>query len=109
MKSSIKDAKLITLVLLGSKKSIELSSELHTRIHKLYIERLLAVGNKISIIFFGKPMKFEIKAIQCDNTVDNGLVKEFADLNIYEKDFFRVTSCTKFILFRYVYLLYYSF
>ncbi|KAI4463431.1 aaa-family atpase [Holotrichia oblita] len=99
VKSNIRNASLITLVLLDNRKYMELTTELHTRIHKLYHSRILAVGNKIEITFFGKVLKFEIKEIQCAKSESRELVNEFCELTIYDEDFFKVTNTTKFILF----------
>lgn len=101
IKSNIEDAKLVTLVLLNN-RSIELSTEIHIRIQKLYQERLLAVGNKINITYFGKPLKFEVKAIEGDKKDGGGLIKQFGEISIYDKEFFQVTANTKFVLYRYV-------
>lgn len=99
IKSNVRNASLITLVLLDSKKYMELTTELHTRIHKLYHSRLLAVGNRIEIMFFGKVLRFEIKEIQSEKSDSGGLVNEFCELTIYDDTFFKVTNTTKFILF----------
>ncbi|GJQ81476.1 hypothetical protein Trydic_g14631 [Trypoxylus dichotomus] len=100
IKSNARNAKLITLVLLENKKYTELSTELHTRIHKLYNSRLLAIGNRIEITFFGKRLRFEVKEIECDTSESRELVQEFCELTIYDQELFRVTSSTKFILFK---------
>ncbi|KRT80225.1 AAA protein [Oryctes borbonicus] len=100
IKSNVRDAKLITLVLLEGKKCIELTPELHTRIQKLYNSRLLAIGNKIEIMFFGKRLRFEVKEVQCDTNENRELVQEFCDLTIYDEELFHITNSSKFILFR---------
>lgn len=58
------EAHQISLIILTGAKNIEISAELQNRLQKLYLNKYLAKGNKISIIFYGKMLSFEIKNVE---------------------------------------------
>lgn len=86
-------ARKICLLALNAPKLFELTSELTNRIQKSYIQKLLAVGNKIIIMYYGKKLIFEIHSIECEE--EQQLVDEFVNLSIDDKRFKLCVSVDK--------------
>ncbi|KAJ8931196.1 hypothetical protein NQ314_015919 [Rhamnusium bicolor] len=93
-------ANYITLVILNGPKSLEITSELYNRISKSYMNRILTVGNKISMMFYGKNLKFEVKSIETRESKSN-LSNNFSKLTVQDKyEFYMTSESTKWRLFR---------
>lgn len=98
--AAIKEARKIYLVSLNAPKSLDLTSEVTNRIHRSYLAKLLASGNRVGIRYFGKLLLFQIKQIE-------PLIKEELEVHLQElsldnpqAEFFQVTEKTEWILFR---------
>lgn len=100
IKHPIREAATIYLVVLNGPKLLKLSSEVVNRIHKSYLQKILIPGNRISIMYYGKSLIFEVKLIEPPE--DNSLEDNFKELNIDESymTYFRVEEKTKWKLFR---------
>lgn len=99
----VHSANSIVLVILNGPKSLEVTSELHNRISKSHTDRILTAGNRISIMFYGKILKFEVKSLETNDKEIN-IENNFSRLNIEDRhEFYRTSESTKWTLYRYVY------
>ncbi|KAJ8976502.1 hypothetical protein NQ317_018446 [Molorchus minor] len=98
--SEILHAGTITLLILNAPKSLEVTGELYTRISKLHLDHVLTLGNKLSIMFYGKLLKFEVKSIETRDIYAN-LETDFSKLRICDKhNLYKVYEHTKWNLYR---------
>lgn len=81
---------------------LEFNNELYNRISKSHNGCIVTVGNKISIMFYGKNIIFEVKSINKEYGMD--LESKLKKMTIDEQkfDFFKINETTKWNLFRYV-------
>ncbi|XP_018571693.1 spermatogenesis-associated protein 5 [Anoplophora glabripennis] len=90
----------ITLIVLNGPKSLEITSELYNRVSKSYTDRIFTVGNKISVMFYGKILKFEVKSIETSEKEIN-LENNFSRLCIEDQhEFYRTSEATKWTVYR---------
>lgn len=79
----------------------EFNAELYNRISRSHIDHILTTGNKISIMFYGKNLKFEIKSIEpTKNTLT--FESSFQSMSLEEQtyEFFKINENTKWTLYR---------
>lgn len=101
MKYPIRTASRIYLVVLNGSKVLDLSSEIVNRIHKSYLQRILLPGNRISIMYYGKSLLFEVKLIEPSEKDDlEGSLKELS-INEEYTSCFKVDEKTNWKLFKY--------
>lgn len=102
--SHLHSANRVTLVILNGPKSLEITSELQNRISKSHTDRILTEGNRISIMFYGKILKFEVKSVETSDKEIN-IENHFSRLNISISsdghEFYRTSGSTKWIMYRY--------
>lgn len=80
---------------------LEFNTELYNRISRSHIGHILTIGNKISIRFYGKILKFEIKSIEPhENTLN--FESSFQNMSLEEQknEFCKVNENTKWNLYR---------
>lgn len=96
-------AKRIFLSGLNTPKLFEISKELNNRIHKSNIDKILIKGNKISVIYYGKQLLYEVSHIEADDS-DLQLEDGLRNLSLENKKsayaFFKVTESTIWKLFK---------
>lgn len=63
VRDGILEAFQISVVLTNNAKNIEISNEMQNRLNKLYVNTYLTVGSKLSVMFYGKKLIFEVKSI----------------------------------------------
>lgn len=99
---NIPEANAVCLVILNAPKTLEITSELQHRIHKAHIDQYFTIGNKISIMYFGKILKFEIKSIESNTeSSEDYLEEQFTNLSLDKQNlFFKTTEKTSWKLFR---------
>lgn len=95
-------AKNIQLVILNGPKMLEINNELYNRISKSHNGCIVTIGNKISIMFYGKNIIFKIKSINKEYVMD--LESNLKEMIIEDQkyEFFKINETTKWNLFRYV-------
>lgn len=54
----------VSVIVLTGAKNLDISPELQNRLQKLFLNKYLTTGNRISIIFYGKTLSFEVKNIE---------------------------------------------
>lgn len=98
---NIKIAESIHLVILNAPKILEINSELNNRISKSYNGHILFVGNIISLMYYGKMLKFEIKTIE-SSTKESKLETQFEAMNLKNEgpEIFRTNEITQWKLYR---------
>jgi hypothetical protein len=97
------EASKISVVILNGPKFLDITTELTNRIQNAHSDKLYCVGNRISIMYFGKNLKFEIKTIETSS--DNLVEEHFKNLTIEEHIFYRITNKTMWRMFGCVFLL----
>lgn len=102
LKYPIRKASRIYLVVLNGSKVLDLSPEIVNRIHKSYLQKILIQGNRMSIMYYGKSLLFEVKLIEPDEN-DNleDSLKELS-LNDQYTSCFEVCEKTSWKLFKLV-------
>lgn len=109
MRTPVLEAKEITVVSKTNLKSIDFLSQIATRLHRSYINKLLTNTNVISILFYGKSIKFEIKTIESSDiecsefsATSGSLEGCFTDLsiNVASTGFHKVVEATRWKLFK---------
>lgn len=80
---------------------LELNTELCNRISKSHIGHILTTGNKISIMFYGKVIKFEIKLIKGEE-MDVNLADSFKNINLDKEDLelYKIDESTKWKIYK---------
>ncbi|RZC40441.1 spermatogenesis-associated protein 5 [Asbolus verrucosus] len=91
------EASKISVVILNGPKSLEINPELSNRLHKAHNDKFYCVGNRISMMYFGKILKFEIKLIETKPSQE--LEENFRQLKIDGHNFFKTTNKTMWKLF----------
>ncbi|KAJ3631466.1 hypothetical protein MTP99_012593 [Tenebrio molitor] len=91
------EASKISVVILNGPKFLDITTELTNRIQNAHSDKLYCVGNRISIMYFGKNLKFEIKTIETSS--DNLVEEHFKNLTIEEHIFYRITNKTVWRMF----------
>lgn len=92
------EAYTVHLIGLNCNKSLKLTSELINRITRTYNKKIITLGNKICLMYFGKILKFEIKLIE--GASEFNLESSFECLKINSNDqFYRITEKTKLKIF----------
>ncbi|XP_045478768.1 putative cell division cycle ATPase [Harmonia axyridis] len=91
-----KDALVITLKSIGRLKTTEITPEIEKRLCYIFKRTILTNGNKISIFYFGRLLKFSIKEVKSENSDP---VTNFDNLNLSDT-FYEVTENTKWVLFK---------
>lgn len=79
---------------------LEFNTELYNRISRSHIGHIFTIGNKISIMFYGKNLKFEIKSIE--HHKNTSIESSFEKINLEENqhEFFKIDENTKWNLYR---------
>lgn len=73
--------------------SLNNTTELITRLHKSYLNKLLVRGNKIDVLYYGKIISFLVEEIK---PKELNLVEQINEINLNDK-FFKIEENTKFI------------
>ncbi|XP_044749372.1 ATPase family protein 2 homolog isoform X2 [Coccinella septempunctata] len=90
------EAQQIILISKGLPKTTEITQDIQKRLTQVYKGTLLTTGNKISIFYYGKNLKFLIKEVTREN---RDLETELRDMTISDT-FYEVTQKTKWIIFK---------
>ncbi|EFA02694.2 Transitional endoplasmic reticulum ATPase TER94-like Protein [Tribolium castaneum] len=90
----LSEAYRVTLVALNKPKSLEFTPELTNRLQKTFVEKIFCVNNRLSLMFFGKVLMFEIKSIESEQLAD-----DFGNLTIKGSHFYKITTKTSWTLF----------
>lgn len=79
---------------------LEVNTELYNRISRSHIGHIITIGNKISIMFYGKKLKFEIKSIEPHKNAS--IESNFQKINLEENkhEFFKIDGNTKWNVYR---------
>lgn len=111
--SEIPEANQISVIIVNSSKNIEISPELQNRLQKFYLNKYVTCGNKLSLMFYGKRLIFEVKSIQnfeqkltnhCKGGITS-LEEKLKQLSTnYTDCFYRITDKTNWSIFRCLYL-----
>lgn len=97
--NNVLSARKFNVVALNASKRIEINSEISNRLHKSYLNKLLTVGNKINILYYGKVLTFEIKHIEPFE--NESLVENLERLSIEKKAmFYKVVDKTSWTVFK---------
>lgn len=97
----VRNAKRILLTGLNTPKLFDVSNELSNRIHKSNLGKVLTKGNKISLIYYGKLLLYEVYDIEKDDT--SSVEDELENLSLENKTqtcFCEVTERTSWRLFK---------
>ncbi|XP_022906319.2 ATPase family gene 2 protein homolog A [Onthophagus taurus] len=96
------DANTVTLILLNNQKSFVLCTELQTRISKSYAHKVIAKNNLITIVFYGRLLRFVVKSIQCDpiQFIEAELGEMCLEHDTNSLVFYQITEKTQFKLFK---------
>lgn len=98
--SNLKVASSIQLIL-GGPQRLDFNTELYNRISKSHIGHILTKENQISIMFYGKMLKFKIKGITSRETISD-LEDSFKNINFDENsyEFYKINESTKWQIYK---------
>ncbi|XP_056640032.1 ribosome biogenesis protein SPATA5-like isoform X1 [Diorhabda sublineata] len=98
----VSEATSISLLIINRPKSLDITPELYNRLSKTYENKIITKGNFISVMFYGKELKFEVKTLESSNDRDDSdLTNYFSELCIGDQQpFYKVTSKTKWTCFK---------
>ncbi|XP_017776347.1 PREDICTED: spermatogenesis-associated protein 5 [Nicrophorus vespilloides] len=94
----IKDANVIQLLILNAPRILEISNELLNRLRKSYTDKLVVRENNLSILFYGKQLKFQIKSVSAQN---EDFEEDFNEKLTLDECLFKITKKTTFEIFKY--------
>ncbi|KAF5275487.1 hypothetical protein FQA39_LY18642 [Lamprigera yunnana] len=95
--SKVTTTKAACRIIVIALNKIEITSNLMNRLHKLHLDRLLMVGNKISLLYFGRLLYFKVQLIQCFQ-LETNLQTLMEECNI-DVSFYGVTENTSWSIF----------
>lgn len=92
-------AKRIHLAGLNIPKSLEITSELSNRMHRTNVGKILMQGNKISLMYYGKLLVYDVHCVETDDmSVEDGMKN--LSLENTSTSFYKVTEQTTWKLFK---------
>uniref|UniRef100_A0A6P7FJ83 ATPase family protein 2 homolog n=1 Tax=Diabrotica virgifera virgifera TaxID=50390 RepID=A0A6P7FJ83_DIAVI len=95
----VPEATFVTLVITNGPKSLEMAPELYNRISRTYEDRILTKGNIISVMFYGKELRFEVRSLDFGGEPD--IVNDFSKLAIgNQQQFLKISSKTKWTCYK---------
>lgn len=94
-------AKSVYLLFTNAAKAMEITNELKLRLKNQFIGRCVTEGSCLTLLYFGKQLKIDVKLITSDKNNYEDLVEDFTQLNLSESNhFYLITDKTQVLLYK---------